>query len=136
MVQYSFIYVALSCLILSKLSMGAIKTRVQKKISFGDNGDDEMIRRVRAQGNFVEYTPIFLLSLISIEWLSIETIPYYVFYINIVGTIFIIGRILHALSLYDKKIMHRRTGMKLTFLSLRFNGFFLLFLVPYKLYIL
>ena len=116
--------------------MGAIKTRVQKKISFGDNGDDEMIRRVRAQGNFVEYTPIFLLSLISIEWLSIETIPYYVFYINIVGTIFIIGRILHALSLYDKKIMHRRTGMKLTFLSLRFNGFFLLFLVPYKLYIL
>ena len=132
---YSFIYVALSCLILNRLSIGAIKTRIEQKISFGDNGNDEMIRKVRAQGNFIEYTPIFLLSLISIEWLSMKIIPYYFFYINVIGALFIIGRILHALSLYDKKFMHRRTGMRLTFLCLKLNGFILLFLVFYKIYI-
>ena len=134
MIYYSFIYVALSCLILSKLSMNVIKLRRQGKISFGDDGDRVLMRRLRAQGNFIEYTPIYLLSLIAIEWLAIENIPYYFLYINIVGSLFIIGRILHALSLYEKKIMHRKTGMIITFVTLRFNGLILLILNFYKIY--
>ena len=134
MIYYSFIYVALSCLILSKLSMNVIKLRRQGKISFGDDGDRVLMRRIRSQGNFIEYTPIFLLSLIAIEWLAIENIPYYFLYINIVGSLFIIGRILHALSLYEKKIMHRKTGMIITFVTLRFNGLILLILIFYKIF--
>ena len=134
MIYYSFIYIALSCLILSKLSMNVIKLRRQGKISFGDDGDRVLMRRIRAQGNFIEYTPIFLLSLIAIEWLAIENIPYYFLYINIVGSLFIIGRILHALSLYEKKIMHRKTGMIITFVTLRFNGLILLILIFYKIF--
>jgi len=134
MIYYSFIYVALSCLILSKLSMNVIKLRRQGKISFGDDGDRVLMRRIRAQGNFIEYTPIFLLSLIAIEWLAIENIPYYFLYINIVGSLFIIGRILHALSLYEKKIMYRKTGMIITFVTLRFNGLILLILIFYKIF--
>ena len=134
MIYYSFIYVALSCLILSKLSMNVIKLRRQGKISFGDDGDRVLMRRIRAQCNFIEYTPIFLLSLIAIEWLAIENIPYYFLYINIVGSLFIIGRILHALSLYEKKIMHRKTGMIITFVTLRFNGLILLILIFYKIF--
>ena len=134
MIYYSFIYVALTCLILSKLSMNVIKLRRQGKISFGDDGDRVLMRRIRAQGNFIEYTPIFLLSLIAIEWLAIENIPYYFLYINIVGSLFIIGRILHALSLYEKKIMHRKTGMIITFVTLRFNGLILLILIFYKIF--
>ena len=134
MIYYSFIYVALSCLILSKLSINVIKLRRQGKISFGDDGDRTLMRRIRAQGNFIEYTPIFLLSLIAIEWLAIENIPYYFLYINIVGSLFIIGRILHALSLYEKKIMHRKTGMIITFVTLRFNGLILLILIFYKIF--
>ena len=131
---YSFIYVALSCLILSKLSMNVIKLRRQGKISLGDDGDRTLMRRIRAQGNFIEYTPIFLLSLIAIEWLSIQNIPYYFLYINIVGSLFIVGRILHALSLYEKKIMHRKTGMIITFFALRFNGLTLLMLIFYTIF--
>ena len=134
MIYYSFIYVALSCLILSKLSINVIKLRRQGKISFGDDGDRTLMRRIRAQGNFIEYTPIFLLSLIGIEWLALENIPYYFLYINIVGSLFIIGRILHALSLYEKKIMHRKTGMIITFVSLQLNGILLLVLVFYKIF--
>ena len=134
MIYYSFIYVALSCLILSKLSKNVIKLRRQGKISFGDDGDRTLMRRIRAQGNFIEYTPIFLLSLIAIEWLSIENIPYYFLYINIVGAVFIVGRILHAISLYEKKIMHRKTGMIITFFALKFNGLILLMLIFYTIF--
>ena len=134
MIYYSFIYVALSCLILSKLSKNVIKLRRQGKISFGDDGDRTLMRRIRAQGNFIEYTPIFLLSLIAIEWLSIENIPYYFLYINIVGALFIVGRILHAISLYEKKIMHRKTGMIITFFALKFNGLILLMLIFYTIF--
>ena len=134
MIYYSFIYIALSCLILSKLSINVIKLRRQNKVSFGDDGDRILMRRIRAQANFIEYTPIFLLSLIGIEWLAVENIPYYFLYINIVGSLFIIGRILHALSLYEKKIMHRKTGMIITFVSLQLNGILLLVLVFYKIF--
>ena len=134
MTYYSFIYIALSCLILSKLSINVIKLRRQNKVSFGDDGDRTLMRRIRAQANFIEYTPIFLLSLIGIEWLAFENIPYYFLYINIVGLLFIIGRILHALSLYEKKIMHRKTGMIITFVSLQLNGILLLVLVFYKIF--
>ena len=134
MIYYSFIYIALSCLILSKLSINVIKLRRQNKVSFGDDGDRTLMRRIRAQANFIEYTPIFLLSLIGIEWLAVENIPYYFLYINIVGSLFIIGRILHALSLYEKKIMHRKTGMIITFISLQLNGILLLVLVFYKIF--
>jgi len=134
MIYYSFIYVGLSCLILSKLSINVIKLRRQGKISFGDDGDRTLMRRIRAQGNFIEYTPIFLLSLIAIEWLSIENIPYYFLYINIVGALFIVGRILHAISLYEKKIMHRKTGMIITFFALKFNGLILLMLIFYTIF--
>ena len=134
MIYYSFIYIALSCLILSKLSINVIKLRRQNKVSFGDDGDRTLMRRIRAQANFIECTPIFLLSLIGIEWLAVENIPYYFLYINIVGSLFIIGRILHALSLYEKKIMHRKTGMIITFVSLQLNGILLLVLVFYKIF--
>ena len=134
MIYYSFIYIALSCLILSKLSINVIKLRRQSKVSLGDDGDRTLMRRIRAQGNFIEYTPIFLLSLIAIEWLSIQNIPYYFLYINIVGSLFIVGRILHALSLYEKKIMHRKTGMIITFFALRFNGLTLLMLIFYTIF--
>ncbi len=134
MIYYSFIYIALSCLILSKLSINVIKLRRQNKVSFGDDGDRTLMRRIRAQANFIEYTPIFLLSLIGIEWLAFENIPYYFLYINTVGSLFIIGRILHALSLYEKKIMHRKTGMIITFVSLQLNGILLLVLVFYKIF--
>ena len=133
-IYYSFIHVALSCLILSKLSINVIKLRRQNKVSFGDDGDRTLMRRIRAQANFIEYTPIFLLSLIGIEWLAVENIPYYFLYINIVGSLFIIGRILHALSLYEKKIMHRKTGMIITFVSLQLNGILLLVLVFNKIF--
>ena len=132
MLFYSFIYVALSAWILVKLSINVIIERRKNKVSFGDDGNRVLLRRIRAHGNFIEYTPIFLISLIGIEWLAYSNnIPFYLFYINFLGTLFIVGRIFHILSLYQKKILYRKIGMKTTFISLRINALVLIFLVIY-----
>jgi len=132
MLYHSFIYVALSAFILYKISINVILERRKNKVSFGDDGNRTLIRRIRAQGNFIEYTPIFLISLIGIEWIGYEkNIPYYLIYVHILGIIFILGRIFHAISLYQKKISFRRIGMRITFYSLIANGLVLIFLVIY-----
>ena len=130
MLYHSFIYLALSAFILTKLSINVIIERRKNKVSFGDDGNRKLMRRIRAQGNFIEYTPIFILSLIGIEWISYDkNIPYHLIYIHSVGIIFILGRILHSISLYQKKISYRRIGMRITFYSLKANAFVLILLV-------
>ena len=68
MLYHSFIYVALGIIILHRLSLNIIIERRKNKVSFGDDGNRTLMRRIRAQGNFIEYTPIFLISLITLEW--------------------------------------------------------------------
>ena len=132
MFYHSFIYVALSTFILIKLSINVILERRKNKVSFGDDGNRALMRRIRAQGNFIEYTPIFLISLIGIEWIGYDkNIPYYLIFVHSLGMIFIVGRILHTISLYQKKISFRRIGMRITFYSLIVNGLILIFLVIY-----
>ena len=132
MLYHSFIYVALSAFILYRISVNVIVERRKNKVSFGDDGNRALMRRIRAQGNFIEYTPIFLISLIGIEWIGYDkNIPYYLIYVLSLGVIFILGRIFHTISLYDKKISFRRIGMRITFYSLILNGLTLIFLVIY-----
>ncbi len=132
MLYHSFIYVALAAIILRTLSINVIVERRKNKVSIGDDGNRTLLRRIRAQGNFIEYTPIFLISLIGIEWIGyVKNIPYYLIYVHLLGIVFILGRIFHPISLYQKKISFRRYAMRITFYSLIANGFVLIFLVIY-----
>jgi uncharacterized membrane protein YecN with MAPEG domain len=49
------------------LSLRIGMVRQAKKISIGDGGDEELIRRMRAQANFIENTPIALILIAVIE---------------------------------------------------------------------
>lgn len=132
MLYHSFIYVALGIIILHRLSLNIIIERRKNKVSFGDDGNRTLMRRIRAQGNFIEYTPIFLISLIGIEWIGYtKNISYYLIYVHSLGIFFILGRIFHTISLYQKKILFRKIGMRITFYSLLGNGLVLIFLVIY-----
>jgi uncharacterized membrane protein YecN with MAPEG domain len=112
------LYTALLALILIFLSIKIIQNRRSAKISLGENGDDFLHRKIRAHGNFIEYTPIFLIMLILVEINGLDK-----YFIHFFGIIFISGRALHAYGIMvaevrAKNFLFRQAGMFCTFFLL------------------
>ncbi|WP_313442050.1 MAPEG family protein [Novosphingobium sp.] len=88
--------------------------RVREKVLFGDGGHDPLARRMRAQLNFVESTPFMLILAAAIEmtgkggtWLAV------------VGSLFMLGRVSHALGMdIDRPNPLRMVGVLITILTL------------------
>jgi len=64
------------------------------KVSVGDGGDERLLRRMRAHANFIENTPLVLILIAAVElsgkggaWLAV------------VGGLYILGRVCHALGM-------------------------------------
>ena len=96
------------------LAMRVTRLRVDRKIMTGDAGDAALVARMRAQANFVEYTPFFLILLGLIEyargprtWLWAVAIAY------------IAARVAHAFGM-DRPAPNplRLIGILVTFLAL------------------
>lgn len=68
--------------------------RLTHKVSIGDGGNEALIARMRAQANFIEYTP-FVLILIGL----IELAEGSQLWLWIVGVVYIIGRIAHGFGM-------------------------------------
>lgn len=68
--------------------------RTKEKISIGDGGNDNLIRRMRAQSNFIEFTPIVLVLLGLVESASGTST-----WLWVVAALYLIGRILHPLGM-------------------------------------
>jgi uncharacterized protein len=68
--------------------------RAKEKISFGDGGNVELLRRVRQHGNFVEWTPFVLILMILAEGMGAPAL-----YLHISGALLLIGRIAHPFGL-------------------------------------
>ena len=70
--------------------------RTKSKILIGDGGDDEMLRRIRGQANFIETVPIALLLLVLMETLGAGDI-----WLHALGATLVIGRILHYVAMTE-----------------------------------
>ncbi len=88
------------------LGMRIGKLRHSEKVSVGDGGKESIIRRMRAQANFVEQTPltVILVGLVELagkggQWLAPAC------------AVFIIGRIAHAYGMDDTFKPGRAIGM-------------------------
>jgi uncharacterized membrane protein YecN with MAPEG domain len=68
--------------------------RLSNKISIGDGGNEALTARMRAQANFVEYTPFFLILLGLIELAIGSKI-----WLWVVAVIYILGRIAHGFGM-------------------------------------
>lgn len=86
------------------LSLRIGKVRMGAKIIHGDGGNDLLMRRMRAQANFIENTPLALILIAAIEiagkggvWLA----P--------VAGAFILGRVAHGLGMDNAKPNPMRT---------------------------
>lgn len=106
---------AAAALIAIWLAMRVGRVRMATKIPHGDAGDPLLLKRMRAQANFVEYTP-FVLILIGV----IEASGRGGLWLSIVAAVYFLARILHALGM-DNDIARnglRGAGIAVTMLTM------------------
>lgn len=121
MCNYLYLVTAILLFVFIALSINAAFTRRKSGLAVGEADNENLLRAVRAHGNFVEYTPMFLISLFLIDHVSKNCE-----YILVIGSGFILGRISHATSMFLKKGILRITGMFLTFTPLLSNFVYLI----------
>ena len=121
MCNYLYLVTAILLFVFIALSINAAFTRRKSGLAVGEGDNETLLRAVRAHGNFVEYTPMFLISLFLIDHVSKNCE-----YILVIGSGFVLGRISHATSMFLKKGILRITGMFLTFTTLLSNFVYLI----------
>jgi uncharacterized protein len=92
------------------IRVGQVRTR--EKVMIGDGGNENVIRRMRAHANFVEFTP-FILILIAVIELATGTSTW----LWAISSLFLVGRLLHAFGM-DGFLPGRMIGTIITMLSL------------------
>jgi uncharacterized membrane protein YecN with MAPEG domain len=68
--------------------------REQFKVSVGDGGQDLLLRRMRAQANFIEHAPIFLILLGGLELSGANRLA-----LLAIAAVFILARIAHGVGM-------------------------------------
>lgn len=118
-------YAALLVLLGVVLTIRVIAARREKRIGLGDGGDKDMLRRVRAHGNFAETAPLLIGVLILLVLLGAR--EWQVHYVGLAG---LTGRVIHAIGVSQSagSSLGRVGGMALTFVSLIGGALFLLYL--------
>jgi uncharacterized protein len=109
-VSLTLLFAGCCALLQCALTALVIIRRAQTGVDFLDGGDQPLLRRIRAHGNFSETAPMALLLMALLEmrgWSSAWLIAF--------GVALLLGRILHAQSLLtNNAAWSRRGGMVLT----------------------
>lgn len=106
-------FAAAAALALVGLSATVTLRRIKVGVSVGLGSDDLLLRRVRAQGNFVEYVPLALI-LMGIA----ETRGAAAGAVAAVGAVMAAGRALHAAGMLAGTVRLRVAGMIATYTAL------------------
>jgi len=86
---------AASCALLNNwLGMRIAAFRKEFRVSVGDGGHEPLLRRMRAQANFIEHAPFVLILLLGLEISGGNRIA-----LAVIATAFIAARILHGLGM-------------------------------------
>lgn len=91
------------------LAIRIIQIRHAERILTGDGGSPRLLARMRAQMNFVEYTPIVLILIGLIELAQGTR-----FYLWVVAAVYLLARVLHAFGM-DGWRRGREIGALVTF---------------------
>ena len=105
------IFTALLALMLIGISVRVTLLRTRKKVSLGDGGDQELGAAIRVQGNFIEYVPIALALMATIEWTGARPGLVYAY-----GAVLLAARISHAWGLSSGVFKARVVGTSATWL--------------------
>lgn len=106
----SGLYASLCALLILWLSMNVIKLRQKHRVNTGHGNNDELKIAMAAQSNAIEYVPIALLLLYTLEYNKGD-----IWLINLLGVSFVVGRIIHARGMLTEKLRIRVIGAQITF---------------------
>jgi uncharacterized protein len=113
-VKWTLLFAATCALLHVALTLLVIQRRAQSGVDWLDGGDQRLLQRMRAHGNFSETAPMALLLLALLELSGLQAI-----WLLYLGGVFMTGRVFHAWSLLtDNAKWNRRGGMVLTLLSI------------------
>ena len=101
---------SIAALITAWLGWRCSKLRLSDKILHGDGGNALLLRRMRAQANFTEYTPIALVLIVLLDLMDINA-----WALGLTALAFLVGRVLHAVGMdAETPSKARMIGMALT----------------------
>jgi uncharacterized membrane protein YecN with MAPEG domain len=105
---------AAAALIAFWLSQRVFRLRAAAKVAHGDGGNAALARRMRAQLNFVEYTPFVLVLIAAIELAGRGGL-----WLTVVAAVYFLARIAHAIGMDSETVPPTRlAGMWITYLTL------------------
>jgi uncharacterized membrane protein YecN with MAPEG domain len=105
------IYAAIFAVMLVALSLFVAKTRGDVRIAIGDGGNIVLQRRIRVQGNFIEYVPMALILFLFIE---LQGWPHWL--VHALCLVLLAARLVHAYGIAQEPedFRFRATGMATT----------------------
>jgi uncharacterized membrane protein YecN with MAPEG domain len=105
------------------LTVRVIAERVKNDVIIGD-GDTELLYKIRAQGNFIEYVPIFVIILGLLEFTGAHSTV-----LIVLATMFVIARLLHVPGMGENaNLKFRQAGIFGSFTSIGAASLYGLFL--------
>jgi len=105
-------FAAAAALVNFWLGMRCGQVRMAEKINHGDGGNALLQRRMRAQLNFAENTPIILILFAALELAGANDM-----FLAIVAPLYIIARICHGLGMDADSSKLRGIGVMVTMLT-------------------
>ena len=118
------LYTALNLLLAPFLMFRVGGQRLAKKVDLGDGGDDILLRRIRAHGNFTENAPLALIGLFALAFMNAAPLI-----LHVLGAGFFIGRVAHAMGMAKVFGQGRLVGTLLTLMSHLGTSGILLYLI-------
>src|SRR3569833_1674832 len=76
------------------LGMRIAALRKEFRVSIGDGGHEPLLRRMRAQANFIEHAPFVLIIMGGLKLSNTNRIA-----LGVIAVIFIVARVLHGLGM-------------------------------------
>ncbi len=93
-VAISGLYISITAILVVMFAMRVIQLRRKHKIGLGSSGNEELRLANRVHANLVENAPIAMILLLVAEQNHLPGL-----FLHILGIVWIIGRILHAIGL-------------------------------------
>ena len=114
----TLLFAGLCALLQTALTALVIRRRMRARVSLLDGGDQQLLHRIRAHGNFVETAPMALLLTALLEMNGLAASWLWGF-----GGLLVVGRVLHAYSLLSGGVSWPRVvGMSMTLFVISIEG--------------